>query len=139
MIAEMAPDNICRSGRLFDGHEETFSDAVAQVFAEFLSGQYDSLIRMLEYLQSIHPDVKISKDKAHQIFGNLREFMLWSGDCWGAAKFEVIKLYEMQQRLNDKSYFDFAGRWRASAEISQGMLSMLLKVVASGRGVEAKM
>ncbi|KAI8854435.1 hypothetical protein BC829DRAFT_191605 [Chytridium lagenaria] len=53
-----------------------------QVFSEFLAGHFDSLMRMLEYVQSIHPDVNISKERARQIFGSMREFILWSGDCW---------------------------------------------------------
>ncbi|KAJ3218862.1 hypothetical protein HDU67_003817 [Dinochytrium kinnereticum] len=76
------------------------------VFTEFLAGHFDNLMRMLEYVQSIHPDVNISKERARQIFGSMREFVLWTGSCWGAAKFEIIRLYEIQQRLQCMSYFD---------------------------------
>lgn len=38
-------------GRQVDGNEQTFSDALSQVFAEFLAGHYDSLIKVVDYVQ----------------------------------------------------------------------------------------
>ncbi|KAJ3333705.1 hypothetical protein HDU76_004851 [Blyttiomyces sp. JEL0837] len=117
-------------GRQVDGNEQTFVDAISQVFSEFLAGQFDTLIRIVDYVQTLNPDVKISKEQARQIFGSMREFFLWSGDCWGAAKFEVIQLYEMQQDLRCLSYFDIAGRWRTAGQLSSGILALMGRVLS---------
>jgi hypothetical protein len=61
--------------------------------------------------------------------GSLRDFFLWGGDCWGAAKFEVIQLYELQQELRCLSYFDLMGRWKISNQISMGILALMGRMV----------
>jgi hypothetical protein len=111
-------------GRQVDGNEQTFSDALSQVFAEFLAGHYDSLIKVVDYVQSLNADLKISKDSAKQIFESVRDFCLWSGKCWGAAEFEIINLVEIQQDLLSLSYFDVLGRLRLTVAMSKGFLKI---------------
>lgn len=124
-------------GQRVDGTDQTFADAVSQVFSEFLAGQFDTLIRMVDHIQSLNPEVKINRDHARRVFSSVREFFLWSGDCWGAARFEVIRLYEMEQKLTQLSYFDVLGRWQLAGRLSSGILHLfgtIVRVAMSGRG-----
>ncbi|KAJ3193048.1 hypothetical protein HK101_005518 [Irineochytrium annulatum] len=65
-----------------------------------------------------------------QIFGSMREFVLWSGGCWGAAKFEILKLYEIQHDLQSLPYLDVIGRWRMSGQLSNGMIVLMCKMMS---------
>ncbi|KAI9359335.1 DnaJ domain-containing protein [Zopfochytrium polystomum] len=123
-------------GRQVDGNDQSFSDTVAQVFDEFLNGQFDTLLRMLEMVQTLNPDVRINKDQARRVFSSMRDFFLWGGDCWGAAKFELIRLWELQHELSQLSYFDVAGRWRLAGRLSNGVLHLMgtLAGLSSTRG-----
>ncbi|KAJ3194804.1 hypothetical protein HK101_001864 [Irineochytrium annulatum] len=105
-------------GKLVDGSEQTFADALSQVFSEFLAGHFDTLMRMVDYVQT-------------QVFGSLREFVLWSGSCWDAAKFEVLRLYEIQHDLQCLSYLDVMGRWRTAGQLSAGMITLLCKLLSA--------
>ena len=47
-----------------------------------------------------------------------------SGKCWGAAKFEIINLVEIQQDLLSLSYFDVLGRLRLTVAMSKSFLKI---------------
>jgi hypothetical protein len=63
------------------------------------------------------------------MFGSAREFFLWGGDCWGAVKFEILHLYELQQELRCLSVFDLMGRWRIASKISNGMVALMGRLI----------
>ncbi|KAJ3288132.1 hypothetical protein HK104_008322 [Borealophlyctis nickersoniae] len=119
-------------GRQVDGSEQTFSDAVQQVFQEFLDGHFDTFIRVVDYLQSLNPEFKISKDGTRSVLNHLRDFCLWSKKGWDAAKFEIIHLYELQEDLRCCSYWDVPGRLRRAAQLSKGILQLLGKILPGG-------
>jgi hypothetical protein len=72
--------------------------------------------------------LNISRDSARQIFGSVRDFCLWSGKCWGAARFEIINLVEIEQTLRSLSYFDVLGRIRLTLAMSKGFLKIPLLI-----------
>ncbi|KAI9002647.1 hypothetical protein HDU85_001773 [Gaertneriomyces sp. JEL0708] len=124
-------------GKRVGGDEDTFSDAVQQVFNEFMEGHYDTLMRLVDHLQSLNPEINISKEGARTVFSSMRQFCLWSGRCWDTAKFEIITLYEIHMDLQSLSYFDISGRLWKAGQLSRGILSLLLSVAGQGNLFDA--
>ena len=59
----------------------------------------------------------------------MREYCLWGSKCWDAAKFEIIRLYELQQDIRSLSYFNILGRLKLSVALSKGFLLIPLSVL----------
>ncbi|TPX57888.1 hypothetical protein PhCBS80983_g03488 [Powellomyces hirtus] len=119
-------------GRAVDGSEHTFADALQKVFDEFMEGQYDTLMALVDQIQSLNPELHINKEGARFVLSSMREFCLWSGKCWGAAKFELIYLYEIHLDIQALSYFDFKGRLMKTAALSKGLITLMAKMVPAG-------
>lgn len=62
----------------------------------------------------------------------MREFCLWSGKCWGAAKFEIINLYELHADIQSLSLFDIKGRLLKSGQLSRGIIALMGKIIPVG-------
>ncbi|KAJ1546288.1 hypothetical protein HK405_007238 [Cladochytrium tenue] len=106
--SEVSRQNYDLYGRQVDGNEQSFSDTLAQAFEEFLNGQFDTLIRMVDLVQT-----------------SMREFFIWGGGCWDAAKLELIRLWDLQYELSQLSYLDVFGRWRVAGRLSHGILRLI--------------
>jgi hypothetical protein len=53
---------------------------------------------------------------------------LVAGDYLNVAKFEVMRLYEIQQELRSLSYFDVLGRLRLTIQMTRVFLSIPIKM-----------
>ncbi|KAJ3017088.1 hypothetical protein HKX48_003711, partial [Thoreauomyces humboldtii] len=118
-------------GASVNGGDDTFADAVQKMFDEFLDGQYDTLLGLVDQISSMNPDLPITKEGTRVVLQSMREICLWGGNLWGAAKFEVIALYEIHVDLQALPFFDFRGRLMKSAALSKGLLSLVAKMMPS--------
>ncbi|KAI8826035.1 uncharacterized protein EV422DRAFT_515066 [Fimicolochytrium jonesii] len=119
-------------GKRVNGSEQTFADALQQVIDEFLEGHYDTLMSIIDHIQSLNPELRISKEGARHVLSSMRDFCLWSGKCWSALKFEIITLYEIHSDIQSLSYFDVRGRLCKAARLSKGLISLMAKIVPVG-------
>lgn len=68
----------------FDSHtSNTFSNAIKDLFSEFIDANYHSLVKIIDYIHSINPDLNIDRKSAHRVFSSVRDFCRWSSRCWG--------------------------------------------------------
>lgn len=56
---------------------------------------------------------------------------MYTERCWDVAKFDVIKVFEIQQQLCALSYFDLVGRAKLSLCVSKGLLAIPLTMLNS--------
>ncbi|KAI9595416.1 hypothetical protein BDF19DRAFT_422709 [Syncephalis fuscata] len=118
------------SGRRYHSHnsEETLSNALAQFFSEFMAGDFDNLLQIVEFLNSQNPELAINKDSARRFFHQIRDVALVAGQYLSVAKFEVMRLYEIQQELRSLSYFDVLGRLRLTIQMTRVFLAIPIKM-----------
>ncbi|KNC97018.1 uncharacterized protein SPPG_07833 [Spizellomyces punctatus DAOM BR117] len=122
-------------GKQIDGNEQTFYDALNQVFSEFLEGHFETLMRLVDHVQSLNPDFHISKEGTRHVLSSMRDFCLWSGRCWGTVKFELITLYEIHMDIQSLSYFDVKGRFLKSGVLSRGIIALMGRLIPGGGGL----
>ncbi|KAK9763102.1 hypothetical protein K7432_010533 [Basidiobolus ranarum] len=108
--------------------EETLSSALLQIFNEFMEGDFEHLLSIVEFINFQNPDLNIDKEKANQLFVQVREVFLVAGKYLNEVKFEVMKLYEIQGELRSLSYFDVFGRLRLSIQLSRIFFSIPVKM-----------
>ncbi|KAJ3199182.1 hypothetical protein HK099_003278, partial [Clydaea vesicula] len=111
-------------GRQVEGSDQTFSDVVSKIFQEFMADQYDNISNFFVLMSRINPDLNIPRDTTQAFFSNAKDFCLYFKKGLGAAKFEIINLYELQQSLKALSYFDFVGRLKLTLAMSKGFLKI---------------
>ncbi|ORX92955.1 DnaJ-domain-containing protein [Basidiobolus meristosporus CBS 931.73] len=113
--------------------EETLSSALLHIFNEFMEGDFEHLLSIVgkysaEFINFQNPDLNIDKEKANQLFVQVREVFLVAGKYLSEVKFEVMKLYEIQGELRSLSYFDVFGRLRLSIQLSRVFFSIPVKM-----------
>ncbi|KAK9767299.1 hypothetical protein K7432_003027 [Basidiobolus ranarum] len=108
--------------------EETLSSALLQIFNEFMEGDFEHLLSIVEFINIQNPDLNIDKEKANQLFAQVREVFLVAGKYLNEVKFEVMKIYEIQGELRSLSYFDVFGRLRLSIQLSRIFFSIPVKM-----------
>ncbi|RKP22556.1 hypothetical protein SYNPS1DRAFT_25660, partial [Syncephalis pseudoplumigaleata] len=118
------------SGRRYHSQnsEETLSNALAQFFSEFMAGDFDNLLQIVEFLNSQNPELAINKESARRFFHQIRDVALVAGQYLNVAKFEVMRLYEIQQELRSLSYFDVLGRLRLTIQMTRVFLAIPIKM-----------
>ncbi|KAK9763697.1 hypothetical protein K7432_009394 [Basidiobolus ranarum] len=119
-----------RSGTSSDGFtgEETLSEALVQIFKEFMDGDFEHLLSIVELLNTQNPDLNIDKEKANQLFVQVREKCIVVGKYLTQVKFEVMRLYEIQWELRSLSYFNVFGRLRLSIQLSRVFFNIPVKL-----------
>ncbi|KAJ3163043.1 hypothetical protein HDU86_002212 [Geranomyces michiganensis] len=119
-------------GKSVDGSDTTFSDALRKVFDEFLEGEYDSIMALVDQIQTLNPEIHISREGTRTVLSSMREFCLWSGRCWSGARGEVVGLYEMHNEIQRLPFLDFRGRLAKTATLSKGIICAVAKCVPAG-------
>jgi len=104
--------------------EATLSNALAQIFTEFMQGEFENLLQIVEFINTQNPDIAISRDSAKQFFAQVHDVVVVAGRYCSVAKFEIMKLYEIQQQLRRLSYFDVLGRLRLTIRMTRIFLSI---------------
>ncbi|RKP11475.1 DnaJ domain-containing protein, partial [Piptocephalis cylindrospora] len=107
--------------------EETLSNALSQIFSEFMAGDFDNLMQIVEFINTQNPELGINQDGARRFFTQVRDVVVLAGKYLSVAKFEVIRLYEIQQELRALSYFDVLGRLRLTIQMTRVFLSIPIK------------
>ncbi|ORY04855.1 DnaJ-domain-containing protein [Basidiobolus meristosporus CBS 931.73] len=110
--------------------DETLISALLQIFNEFMDGDFEHLLSIVEFINIQNPDLNIDKEKANQLFAQVREGFLGDYGCvyLNEVKFEVMKIYEIQSELRTLSYFDVFGRLRLSIQLSRIFFSIPVKM-----------
>ncbi|ORX98740.1 DnaJ-domain-containing protein [Basidiobolus meristosporus CBS 931.73] len=118
------------SGASADGFsgEETLSEALSQIFKEFMDGDFEHLLSIVELLNTQNPELNIDKEKANQLFVQVREKFIVVGKYLTQVKFEVMRLYEIQGELRSLSYLNVFGRLRLSIKLSRVFINIPVKL-----------
>ncbi|KAJ3149555.1 hypothetical protein HDU89_003606 [Geranomyces variabilis] len=119
-------------GKSVDGSDTTFSDALRKVFDEFLEGEYDSIMALVDQIQTLNPEIHISREGTRTVLSSMRDLCLWGGRCWSGARGEVVGLVEMHNDIQRLPFLDFRGRLAKTATLSKGIICAVAKCVPAG-------
>ncbi len=95
---------------------------------EFLSGNFDQILTVLELLRRSNPELNISQEAVHDFLVSLRSYVLVGSKCWDACRHEIFKLMELQTTSRDLGYLDVAGRLRIAIQLSRTILQIPLRM-----------
>jgi uncharacterized protein (UPF0297 family) len=108
--------------------EETLSNALQQIFAEFMAGDFDNLMQIVGYINAQNPELAVNEESAKKFFHQVRDVVLVTSKYVNVAKFEIMKLIHVQQQLRQLSYFDVLGRLRLTVQMTRIFLSIPVRM-----------
>ncbi|UZJ51084.1 hypothetical protein CBS101457_000404 [Exobasidium rhododendri] len=113
------------------GGDETLNSVLYSVFCEFLDGDFEMIRVLVSAMNESNPGLNLGGDAVDSIegaFAKLREMMLAGKKYLGIIRFELIRLYEIQQSLRQLSYFDVFGRLRLTLQLARVTLSIPMAI-----------
>ncbi|KAL7751413.1 hypothetical protein RI367_003273 [Sorochytrium milnesiophthora] len=117
--------------------EETLYEVLVQMWFQFVEGNFDNLVSVVDYLSYSNPDMNIPKDSVKQLLVQLRRIMMVTTSCYSTAKPALCSAYDLHHELQSLSYFNLVGRLRLSLQLLRTLLNIPLLVNESAGSVLA--
>lgn len=70
--------------------EETLSQALGQIFAEFMAGDFENLLLIVDFINTQNPDLAINKENAQQFFHQVRDVIMGTLSFTGCLRNGVL-------------------------------------------------
>ncbi|KAE9403624.1 DnaJ-domain-containing protein [Gymnopus androsaceus JB14] len=110
------------------GHaEETFRGVVIGIFNDFLDGDLEVMRTLLTAISEYNPSLTLGDDGINSvltILQTIRERALTCRTCVYALHAELGRLLEVQQEMQQLSYFNIFGRSRLTIQLTRITLSL---------------
>ncbi|KXS21642.1 DnaJ-domain-containing protein [Gonapodya prolifera JEL478] len=108
--------------------EETFSTAMAQVVADFLEGNYDSIVALVEQMRHANADFNISPENVREMLSNFHTYVVTAAKCYNSCRTELTEIYDSVVALRDLPFFDVLGRIRTSVRLLRALMALPVKI-----------
>lgn len=111
--------------------DDTLNGVLYSVFCEFMEGDFEMIRVMVNALNEGNPSMNLGDDAVDSIegaFRKLREAMLAGRRYLSIIKFELIRLYEIQQSLRQLSYFNITGRLKLTLQLARVTINIPLAI-----------
>ncbi|KAL1914952.1 uncharacterized protein VTP21DRAFT_7868 [Calcarisporiella thermophila] len=114
-----------------DDGEDTLNHVLHQIFNEFMEGDFEIIREFIYTLNRHSPGLNLGEDGIELLeaaLRRLRELLLVGQKYMNIVRFEVIRIYDLQQELRGLSYFNLLGRFRISVQITRIFLAIPLVI-----------
>lgn len=111
--------------------DDTLNGVLYSVFCEFMEGDFEMIRVLVNALNEGNPSMNLGDDAVDSIegvFRRLREVMFAGKRYLSIIKFELIRLYEIQQALRQLSYFNITGRLKLTLQLARVTINIPLAI-----------
>lgn len=111
--------------------DDTLNGVLYSVFCEFMEGDFEMIGVLVNALNEGNSAMNLGEDAVDSIenvFKRLRDIMLAGKHYLSIIRFEVIRLYEIQQSLRQLSYFNISGRLKLTLQLARVTISIPLAI-----------
>ncbi|KAJ3342354.1 DNA-directed RNA polymerase III subunit RPC3 [Gonapodya sp. JEL0774] len=108
--------------------DETFSTAMAQVVADFLEGNYDSIIALVEQVRQTNTDLNVSPENVREILSNFHTYVMTAAKCYDNCRTELTEIYDSVVALRDLPFFDVIARISTSVRLLRALMALPVRI-----------
>ncbi|KAI9144098.1 hypothetical protein BKA69DRAFT_1122736 [Paraphysoderma sedebokerense] len=114
-------------GERVDGRgTETFKEVLVHLYLEFMDGNFENLLNVVDFVCDHNPAVTIERENARQFLEGLRDKMIVAKSCFHAAQPSLYRIHDLHVELLSLSYFNVLGRARFSFQLLKTLLEIPL-------------
>ncbi|KAL7411702.1 hypothetical protein BDY24DRAFT_129972 [Mrakia frigida] len=111
--------------------DETLNGVLFQVWTEFIEGDFHMIRVVINAINETNSGLNLGNDTVETLEGALRRLrsLLLGGQKYaGVIRFELIRLYEIQQNLRALRWLDLGGRLRLTLQLTRVVVSIPLQI-----------
>lgn len=112
-------------------NDDTLNGVLYSVLCEFMEGDFEMIRVLVNALNEGNPSMNLGDEAVDSIesaFRRLREILLAGKRYLSVIKFELMRLYEIQQSLRSLSYFNLTGRLKLTLQLARITINIPLAI-----------